>query len=274
MLLFDSAYNQELHEGSLPSTLSFLHFGRAFDQPLAAGVLPAQLLSLSFVCSYHVGFHQPLVQGSLPSSLVRLSFNGAGLQQLQVGVLPDTLRVLHLGGFNEPLRRRVLPSGLLLLSLEKFNQPLLPHVLPSSLIDLRLGDRYNHPLPPGALPSSLRRLTVGRGFSHRQLLVVGSLPEGLQFLRFLPNASTKTVLRRLELAVLPSTLLAVDFTDRCIQPLPAGLIPPRVRWIRLHSRYRNPLDVHAVLPAHTLCSFYDEGDDSSWAHRAMTRTRC
>ena len=264
VLQLSSAFNQPLQPGSLPSSLSFLQFGREFNQPVEPGVLPASLLSLSFTCGYHTGFHQPLVKGSLPPSLERLSLSGAGSQQLRVGVLPPSLRVLHLAGFNEPLRPGVLPASLQFLCFESFDQPLLPSGLPSSLVELRLGDRYNQALPPGVLPSSLRRLSVGSGFSYRQQLLPGSLPAGLQFLRFLPNDSTKKLLRRLEPGVLPSTLLGIDFSNRCIQPLPAGIIPPAVRWIRLSSRYRDPLDVQAVLPPLAECTFYENGDVSSW----------
>ena len=69
---------------------------------------------------------------------------------------------------------------------------------------------------------------------------MGSLPEGLLFLRFGPEQTEydeKTWLPPLLPGVLPSTLLAVDFTDRSREPLPAGVIPRSVRWVRLWSRY-------------------------------------
>ena len=127
---------------------------------------------------------------------------------------------------------------------------LLPDVLPSSLIELHLGQNYTHPLPPGVLPSSLRRLTLGAAFC--QVLQVGSLPEGLLFLSFSPGPS---ILPALQPGALPSTLLGIDLTNRCKHPLPAGVIPSSVRWVRLPSRYRCE-HIEAVLPAHAEVRWY------------------
>ena len=65
--------------------------------------------------------------------------------------------------------------------------------------------------------------------------------------------------------MLPSTLLGVGFTDRYRQPLPAGIIPPSARWIRLWYRFRVKR-VEVLLPALAECVWCPsdgEGDNES-----------
>ena len=109
------------------------------------------------------------------------------------------------------------------------------------------------------LPSSLRRLHLGCHFC--QLLQVGSLPEGLLCLRFGVSTEWVEPLPPLQPGVLPSTLLAIDFADRYIQPLPAGVIPQSVRWVRLPSELRDLDDdeqIEVVLPPHAELSWFTD----------------
>ena len=252
-------FSQPLQLGSLPPYLTFAHFGWRFQQPLTPGLLPASLLALS-ISAPHC---PPLVKGSLPASLERLRLSVHWSPPLEVGVLPRTLKALHLGGDGGSLQPAVLPPSLLFLSFEWHQHPLLPNVLPSSLVHLRLGAAYNHPLPPGVLPSSLRVLSLGDAFC--QPLQVGSLPEGLLFFRLEPQglARTSSLFAPLHPGVLPSTLLGIDLADRCERPIPAGVFPSGVRWIRLSTRYRDQ-HIEAALPPHAECTGYSFWNRTSW----------
>ena len=252
LLRFNSGYNHPLQPGSLPSSLTFLQLGAMFDQPLAPGILPASLRCLSMVAGH---YHHRLVQGSLPASLERLSL-WHWSQPLEVEVLPPRLKTLHLHGFNHPLERHVLPLSLLFLSLDSFSKDIRPGHLPPSLVELRLGwrpspvehrpGRFHRPLHAGALPASLRRLTMSNGLHQR--LQLRSLPEGLLFFRF--NCQWPASQPPLQPGVLPSTLLGIDFANFYHHPLPAGVVPSAVQWIRLSSRYRDER-IEAVLSPYT-----------------------
>ena len=249
VLLLHHTYNQPLRPDCLPSSLTFLQLGYYFNLPIAPSSLPASLLQLSVEGPMY-DHHQSLLP-SLPASLQRLRLN-FWPHALQAEGWPAGLKALHLSQLHRPLQPHVLPSTLLYLSLNYVQHPLLPDVFPSSLVELHLGkDCYNHPLTPGVLPSSLRRLTLGGAFC--QLLQVGSLPEGLLFLRFNPGPS---ILPALQPGVLPSTLLAVDFTNRYKNPLSAGVIPSSVRWVRLPRWYRDGC-IEAVLPARAECAWFE-----------------
>ena len=252
LLLLPDYFHQPLQPGSLPSALTFLQLGHRFDQPLAPGVLPASLL---YLCLAGDVRDHALLQRALPASLERLRLNWWS-HPLQPGLWPPGLKALHLGRLSRPLVPHVLPSSLLYLSLHHHEHPLLPHALPSSLVELDL-DGYDQPLPPGVLPSSVRRLMWGGAF--RQALQVGSLPEGLLSLAFHPRGAGGARLPPLLPGVLPSTLLSVDFADRYEHPLPANIIPPSVRWIRLSISYRDAR-VEAVLPPCAVrCWWRDQG---------------
>ena len=198
--------------------------------------------------------HQTLLP-SLPASLERLSLH-CWPHPLQAGVWPCGLKALHLGEVEHPLQPHTLPPTLLSLCLDGFYQALLPGMLPSSLVELQVADSDNLRLLPGVLPPSLRSLSLRGAFC--QPLQVGSLPEGLLFLRLHPDSDVHLyhpLQPPLQPGVLPSTLRAIDFTDRQSHPIPAGIIPLSVRWVRLWSRYRDE-DIEAVPPAHAECRWY------------------
>ena len=254
VLRLSENHNHPLQPGSLPSTLTFLQLGWQFDQPLVPGVLPASLLQLSVTSQLEQ--HHELLQGLLPASLERLRL-WSWPHLLQAGEWPPALKALHLGTFDQLLVPDVLTSSLLFLSFDDFNHPLVPGVLPPCLVELRVGDSYDYPLPPSVLPSSLRSLSLRGAFC--QPLQVGSLPEGLLFLRLHPDSDVHLyhpLQPPLQPGVLPSTLRAIDFTDRQSHPIPAGIIPLSVRWVRLWSRYRDE-DIEAVPPAHAECTWFE-----------------
>ena len=240
VLQLNTSFNQPLEVGSLPSTLTYLEFGEHFNQPLPAGVLPASLLHLQLGTDYS----QPLGQGSLPVSLERLILRSESLS-LSALVLPLSVRALHLPKLSEPLPPHVLPSSLLYLALHDYRHPIVAGALPSSLIHLDLGGYpYASSLSPGLLPSSLRDLSVG-GFAEP--LQPGALPEGLLFLRLLCHNGR---LPAVPPGALPSTLLGLDLGGYYRHPLPAGVVPHSVQWVRLGPWYRDGR-IEAVLPAHT-----------------------
>ena len=246
VLQINSSFNQPLELGSLPSSLTYLEFGHHFDQPLPPGVLPASLLHLTLGYNYK----QPLGQGSLPASLERLVLHS--WLPLSAVVLPSSLRALHLSHLSEQLQPHVLPSSLLCLSLRDCTHPIVADALPSSLIDLSLGVYdYEYSLSPGVLPSSLRDLSVT---AFDQPLLPGALPEGLQFLRLRYHDERVPPLPP---GALPSTLLGLDLGDSCRHPLPAGVVPHSVQWVRLGPWYRDE-GIECVLPAHTERRWYGE----------------
>ena len=253
VLRMNGAFQQQLQPGWLPATLLALQLSNEHNvlhQPLLPGALPASLLHL---CGGQ--YTRRLLPGSLPASLERLRLVRWNLH-LQVGVLPQGLKALMLGCFNKPLQPRVLPSSLTFMFLEDFDQPLAADTLPASLRDLEFY-AFNHPLTPGVLPASLRRLTLGSPFS--QQLQLGSLPDGLLYLRFTSQQSgVQPHLLSLHPGVLPSTLLGLDLSNRCVQPLSAGVIPPSVRWVRLSSRYRNE-GIEAKLSPQAKVTWWEHG---------------
>ena len=239
LLQFNLSFNQPLEVGSILSSLTYLVLGNDFNQPLLSGVLPASLLHLTLGYCYS----QPLGPGSLPASLERLVLRST--LPLSAVVLPPSLRALHLADLSEPLPPHALPSQLLYFSLYHSRHPLVADALPLNLIDLQLGGyAYAHPLPPGVLPSSLRDLSVG---AFAQPLQPDSLPEGLQFLRLRCHSDRFPALPP---GSLPSTLLGLDLGDLYKHPLPAGVVPHSVQWIRLGRWYRGGT-VDAALPANT-----------------------
>ena len=247
-LMLNQGYNQTLLPASLPSTLTFLQLGQYFDQIIALGVLPASLVYLSVQGS--MGDHLAKLLASLPASLERLSLS-RWPHHLQVRTLPRGLKALHV----------VLHSSLLYLSIASLDQLILPNVLPSSLVELHLRgnlDDENCPLPPGMVPSCLRRLTLGCSFSQPPR--VGSLPEGLLFLRLQQRLEDAWLLLPLRPRV-PSTLRSVDSTYRDLHPLPAGIIPSSVQWVCLWRRYRVE-HIEAVLPTHAEVRWYSTPGES------------
>ena len=256
VLRFSCDFNMPLWPGSLPSTLTYLQLPNSYSELLPPGVLPDSLLHLT------VGEHrrQLLVPGSLPASLERLCVDVSS--PLIVDLSSTRLKALDVRGSDVELPPHSLPATLLRLSLNRFNAPLLLHALPSALVELRLGDLYNHPLPPGVLPPSLRALKLGPHFARP--LQLGSLPEGLLFLRFVPwswgSYAEKSYGPTLLPGVLPSTLLGLDLSNRYAKPLPLGVIPSGVRWVRLDgSRYRGEQELgkRVILPPQAELVWYD-----------------
>ena len=241
VLQLNHAYNTAFLPGSLPDTLTYLQTGRSFSVPIAPGTLPSSLLYLSLDSSWN----QPLEPGVLPDTLQYLYISACQTHPLQAGVLPASLLSLTLStDCDQPLLPGVLPQSLLHLSIEtRLDQTLEPGVLPSSLTSLRFGNQFDNPLLEGMLPASLRRLWLSPDFNQR--LLPGQLNDGLLYLFFVPGSGTYE--QQLEPGVLPSSLVALDLSDRYRRELREGVVPASVRWIGLHRCYETK--VKAVLPA-------------------------
>jgi hypothetical protein len=108
----------------------------------------------------------------------------------------------------QPLRPHVLPAGQTHLRLYGvFAFPVVPDLFSSSLLSLELCPLAMEPLRPGVLPLGLRDLTIG---SFSQPLLVGSLPQGLEFLRVEDSDYVHPLLR----GVIPDCLIALDLPWR------------------------------------------------------------
>ena len=159
------SFNQLL---SLPASgwapsLTSLHLGTAFDQPLLEWTAPPNLLELTLSDMWNL----PVSQLRLPNTLVSLTFKGVFDQPVDQLELPSSLRVLRFAGvaFNQCVNSLCLPAGLEVLQLGSdlkwdrrnlghFNQPLDKIKLPSSLQILCL-PTFAFQQPKAALPHNL-----------------------------------------------------------------------------------------------------------------------
>ena len=90
-LTFCNGFNQPVAAGVLPAGLTQLSFGLGFNQPVAAGVLPAGLTHLTF--SYD--FNQPVAAGVLPVGLAQLDVSRAAFAR--IAGIPSSCSVHFVG---------------------------------------------------------------------------------------------------------------------------------------------------------------------------------
>lgn len=143
-LTFGTHFNEGLGR-SLDSGVVSLAFGFAFNQNLADVALPSSLQSLAFGYSYN----QSLAGVALPSGLKTLAFERSFNQSLAGVTLPKGLQSLSFGAeFNQSLLGVTLPSSLeTLIFGAQFSYSLSEVALPS-LKTLSLGDSFAHNLVP------------------------------------------------------------------------------------------------------------------------------
>ena len=192
--------------------------------------------------------------------------------RVAVRQLPQQLRALHLRDCDEslhPLRPHVLPSSLLYTVTQRLQPSPSPRRPPLAAGRAPPVQRLRSSpapwcaalFPPQANSRSFIQPAATLESSESSIdsspspLQVGSLPERLLFLFFLERDPNFPLLLPLQPGVLPSTLIGIDFTDRCETPLPAGVIPLSVRWVRLWERYRNQ-HIAVVLPPDAECQWF------------------
>ena len=83
-LTFGRNFNEPLVADMIPKSVTHLEFGRKFNQPLVDDVLPAGLTHLTF----GVDFKQPLVADMIPKRVTHLTFGWKFNQLLVDDVLP------------------------------------------------------------------------------------------------------------------------------------------------------------------------------------------
>lgn len=167
--------NHPICQGILPQTLRILELGSTmrgenvegdFNQPIHPGTLPKTVTKLRFSNLYD----QQLFPGSLPCSLTDLEFGKNYNKPLDPGVLPTSLKKLDFvfsSRFNQPLYPGMLPNSLnILLFGHSFNHPLYKNILPDELTHLRLGMQFAHPIYIGFLPNGLQYIQFSGCYKH------------------------------------------------------------------------------------------------------------
>ena len=163
------------------------------------------------------------------------------------------------GAFSQPLTPGALPHGLRYLQLNnRYDQPFQQGSLPSTLEVLQLGRRFSHQLQPGHLPASLTHLifapvSYNRHYHYDKPLLAGVLPAGLKRLQM---GSARS---HIHPGALPPQLEQLSFGSSNNQPVPPGLIPSSVRFLRLSGGIVEPLQAgsipHGVVHLNVGCTF-------------------
>ncbi|GAM26904.1 hypothetical protein SAMD00019534_100790, partial [Acytostelium subglobosum LB1] len=230
---FDCDYNRPIEPGTLPPSLKQLHFGTAFNQMIRPGVLPNTLQTLLFSSNYN----QPLTVGVLPLSLTFLIFGSQFNQELLPGVLPPSLKKLILGSqFKRNFLCDVLPHSITSLYIGSiFEQIRIDGPLPQSLTLLRLSERLSNQLTSDLLPSGIIELEVP---SNSLLMAPGSLPSGLKTMKFVGLHR-----QPLPIGLLPSTLTYLRLGLEFNQPIPIGALPEGLKTLIFQSKYKTHLEI-------------------------------
>ncbi|EGC36878.1 hypothetical protein DICPUDRAFT_150571 [Dictyostelium purpureum] len=163
---FKDSFNEIIEDFSLPSNLKALQFGFKYNQALSKGLF-ANISNLTYL-EFGKCFQQPIDPQTLPQTLTYLKFGSYYNQPLEIGSLPKSLKTLKLSfEYNQEIKDNVLPVGLTALSFGfHYNKP-LPSTLPSSLTFLKLSSQFNHRISNELLPEkNLRYLLVGDKFNH------------------------------------------------------------------------------------------------------------
>ncbi|GAM28333.1 hypothetical protein SAMD00019534_115090, partial [Acytostelium subglobosum LB1] len=155
--LLSGDYQPRMVPGTFPNTLTSLTFD-LFSKPLEVGFLPSSLTYLDFGRV----FNRPI------DSLRTMVYEPDHPEGVYRTTLPN-LQSLVLGSrFNNPILEGVFGLSLTYIEIGwAFNFPLIPGVLPSSLKKLILGDSFNYALDQDVLPPSLKSLAIGRKFKRQ-----------------------------------------------------------------------------------------------------------
>ena len=102
-----------------------------FDQKIEPNILPTNLTTLNFGCS----FNQKIEPNTLPEKLTTLTFGDHFNQKIEPNTLPENLTtIIFGGGFNQKIEQNILPENLTFLTFGcKFNQKIESKTLPSNL---------------------------------------------------------------------------------------------------------------------------------------------
>lgn len=167
----DSQFNDIIKPGSLPVNLKELHLDSTlYNNPIEKKTLPSNLTHLNLGSA----FDQELKPGVLPDSLEYLSMPNY-THILKKGVIPPKIKDLKLTYYNHPITEGVLPDELEVLKLINFNNTI--EELPWSVTELYFGDKFNQPIDHILQNSNLKYLTLGDDFNQPLDFVPESLTE-------------------------------------------------------------------------------------------------
>ncbi|KAF2074042.1 hypothetical protein CYY_004656 [Polysphondylium violaceum] len=128
---------KQIPKGSLPSSISFLHYENQFNiGPIQQGMFPSQLKSLHFYSK------QRLLAGSIPNTTTSLTLSTLENQNQNLDFLPCRLKYLK------------ICSSISSISL-------YPNIFPQSLMYLEI-DSIKEPIPMGTFPKNLATLLVSQ----------------------------------------------------------------------------------------------------------------
>ncbi|KAF2069919.1 hypothetical protein CYY_008759 [Polysphondylium violaceum] len=186
IISFDKNFNQALPAGSIPYTVSkvlfpldsifnqgvlvippsvtYLHLGETFNQPLTPPMLPSSLQQLFL----STNFNQPIPINLLPVGLKVLFFGKSFNQTLEPGIIPNTVEELYLYQNTTSIRDdSTIPHSVTKLHVGHVLLQLYKSI-PSSVKHLCMGwssqhTKSVHPLeyiPNNTIPSSITTLTI------------------------------------------------------------------------------------------------------------------
>ncbi|GAM21393.1 hypothetical protein SAMD00019534_045680 [Acytostelium subglobosum LB1] len=196
-LVFGASFDQDVFGPKvLPPNLKTLIMTQC-KQPIIVGSLPSTLTHLNL----GEAFNQSIEPKALPSSLTRLELGDMFNHPLLPGVLPSSLKWFRLGKqYDQIAESTVLPEGLTHLLVASLTQ-LKDVVLPSSLDDLEIENEVSADFQPPAIPASVKTLWMNaklpavniQNLTNRQVSFVSTCAASL------PNVTTHNL--RIEYSV-------------------------------------------------------------------------
>ncbi|KAK5578416.1 hypothetical protein RB653_008087 [Dictyostelium firmibasis] len=221
----------------IPSTIESLIINTTFFGT-RVGEIPKTITTLDIGLSGH---SRVFDKGYLPRdslSLIDIKIgNCMNNQFLQPGDIPNSVKIIRFNnGFNQPLKRGIIPSSVTKVLFDKdsfFACPLEVGSFPSSVTEIQFGSAFNQEIKQGELPNGLITLKFGHFFNRDFIL-----PK---------NSTLKTLILSvnfnlpLSIGDLPSSLENLEFGDEFNKPIPKGVIPPNLTYLKLSKYFQQQL---------------------------------
>ncbi|GAM20285.1 hypothetical protein SAMD00019534_034600, partial [Acytostelium subglobosum LB1] len=250
--------------GAIPSSVTSLHLGNQFNQPITQRTIPSSVTKLWLGDS----FNQVLKKGSLPPSITYLDIGASYSKPLQVGclppkleeflllpsttcnhaiplgLLPPTVTKLFMNNNTGSLPLGVIPNSVKTLFLRFLTDVRASSVhLPSSITDLRLIYRegYTGVQEWITIPPSVRTLNI---IIH-QKISPGSIPSSVTMLG-LPCIFNSAIAPN----TFPDSVTILKFGELFNQPLKPGALPSKIKKLSFrNTRAFNQLLTPKNVPA-------------------------
>lgn len=249
-LIFKQEYTKEFKKSAFANlkTLEKIEIN-SYNIKIKPNILPLTVNNLILFQEYNFKFDN----GVLPSNLISLSFNS--FNHSFENKLPNTLKILNLGNkydikFDVDLtsiinnkmdevgkyvinNANILPSSLEVLTFGmNYNKKFEPYVLPQTLKTLSFGRKYDQVFDYGVLPSNLQNLILSENYNQD---FVGILPQNLKKLIF------KTVFNKKLDNILPPNLEILVLSSKYDQLIQKNTLPRNLIYLDLGSNYQYPL---------------------------------